>query len=217
MPHYIKTKVELEKELQEQIEALRDSAAAYDSSKLWEAKRLAGTAYILVHDSGKNSRSLLTQLGLKDMLYTSTVGPSDSPLPLGTIQINIPAGTCTYAPFLDAAPMMQSLKFSKWYKERVFVTGTGKPLSRMNLIFALRNQMGGGHVDPEIKDEAFHWLATGDHKISVGPVTDAEGNIVEDNSGLFGALEEGNVPNGHLATMRQIAWELDHSLRAQGL
>jgi hypothetical protein len=82
----------------------------------------------------------------------------------------------------------------KWYSEAVFFTGNGKALSRKNLIFSLRNQMGGSHVDPTIKDE---------------------GNVTDDIA-PFAAMSGGAVPNGHFATMRQIAWELDASLIRAG-
>lgn len=218
MPAHTKTSDELQQELFEQLEALRDSAAAYDSGKLREAKRLAAVAYILLHDSGQ--KSLLSRLGVRrDMQFLSTVKPAEvgSPLPLAMIEGNIFTGTVTYAPFLDQeSSHRRDLKFSKWYKEPVFALDSGKQLSRMNLIHALRNQMGGGHVDGVVSDEAVHWLRRGAHTISAEtPWLDETGKAAEDvpfeTSGYCGP-----IPNGHWATMRQIAWELNFSLARSG-
>ncbi|HYN45978.1 MAG TPA: hypothetical protein VES64_04735 [Allosphingosinicella sp.] len=220
MPAYVKTRTDLENELTDQLSALRDSATAYDAGKLWEAKRLAATAFILLHDGGRRTQSLLTQLGIRrGMTFTSTVKPpeANSPLPLAMINVDVVNGVATYAPFLDGQSTHRNeLKFSKWYDERVFETGAGRPLSRKNLIYALRNQMGGGHVDGEIEDEAVHWLTKGVHTVtSDDPWRDEAGNVVEDVP-FAKPFQGGSVPNGHLATMRQIGWELDFSLRRAG-
>src|SRR5215203_4924840 len=59
-----RTKQELEALLDEQIGFLERSAAAFDDGKDGEAKRLAVTLRVLLHDA-KNSHSLLGQLGRK--------------------------------------------------------------------------------------------------------------------------------------------------------
>ncbi|HEX8363762.1 MAG TPA: hypothetical protein VF603_00585 [Allosphingosinicella sp.] len=215
MPAYVKTQRDLESELDDQIAALRDSAVAYDGGKRWEAKRLAATAFILLHDGGRKTQSLLTQLDLKRVMkFVSTVKPANaaSPLPLAVINLSFSKGTSSYEPFLDEQSTHRTeLKFSKWYAEHVFELGNGRKLSRMNVIYALRNQMGGGHVDGSIEDEAVHWLTKGVHTIGpTEPSTDEDGNLVE---GPFPLIPSGRVPNGHLATMRQIAWELDFSFQ----
>jgi hypothetical protein len=212
-----KTRSELEAELAEQLEALRDSASAYDSGKFWEAKRLAAVAYILLYDGGQTA--LLDQLGLKSaMLFTSTVAPPDSRpiLPLAIIQGSIQDGKVSYVPFLDEwSTSRRELKWSKWMSETVYELGSGKKLSRKNLIYLLRNKMGGGHVDGAIENEALNWLKSGAHEIRAdGPWRDANGNPVDNVP--FPDQYSGRIPNGHWATMRQIAWELDYSFRRHG-
>lgn len=221
MKIYLKSQIELEQELREQMSALRASAVAYDTGALWEAKRLATTAFILVHDGGRRAQSLLTQLKLRrEINFVSTVRPRDeegeSPLPLANIQIHMEEGWSTYSPFLSDAKYKKSLKFSKWWDEKVFTTDTKKSLSRMNLVFTLRNQMGGSHVDKEITSEAFSWLKTGAHVLAVGPAKDPEGKFVADSDWPFPKVPSGSVPNGHWATMRQIAWELNESISMLG-
>lgn len=217
MPAYRKTLTELQQELIEQLQALRDSATAYDAGKLWEAKRLAATAYILLHDSGQ--KSLLNRLNLRRSIqFVSTVKPPQvgSPLPLAMIEGNAFTGSVTYAPFLEQqSTHRRDLKFSSWYHEPVFVLDSGKELSRKNLIYALRNQMGGGHVDGVVTDEAVNWLKAGPHVMSASPWLDQHGNPAVDVP-FATNHHSGPIPNGHWATMRQIAWELDFSFARCG-
>lgn len=217
---HVKSPDELKVELQEQIAALRASAAAYDGGAFWEAKRLASTAYILLHDGSANSKSLLGQLGLKatiTLLSTARPQSADPVLPLAVLDVSMVEGWYRYSPNLDRfSEAHHELPFSKWYSETVFETGSGKSVSRKNLIFSLRNQLGGGHVDPTLKDEAVHWLAQGAHNVSFGPTTDENGNPIQGPS-IFAEMKDGPVPNGHLATMRQVAWELEKSLVTVGL
>lgn len=223
MAKHPRSKLELQVELGEQAEALRSSAVAYDSGKLWEAKRLATTAYILLHDGGRNSKSLLAQLGVKgEMLSTADHG-SDAPLPLASLTIGMAAANpgMTFSPVLTGYTTSRTLPFNKWYEEPVFVSGTLR-LTRKNLIFTFRSQAGGAHVDGSITNDAFQWL----HKKSpihvktgpTSPARDSEGNEVECPPELEQIFAEydGPVPNGHAASMRQIAWEIDHKLQSLG-
>jgi hypothetical protein len=60
--------------LHEQMTFLRGSAESYDAGDFSEAKRLATTLRLLLHDT-KKSRSLLTHLGLKNKLrFVDTAG-----------------------------------------------------------------------------------------------------------------------------------------------
>lgn len=210
---------DLEQELREQAEALRSSATAYDSGKLWEAKRLAATAYILVHDGGKNSRSLLGQLGLKGAFLSSADPSTPIPLALITVPMRADDGPMTFSPHLDArAAAHRWLPFKKWYRQIVFESGRLR-MSRMNLICTFRHQAGGAHVDQEIKDEAFRWLTINSpYRIDVEPPKDEAGQPIELPPELEGFFAEhsGPVPNGHYASMRQIAWELDQTLASLG-
>lgn len=224
MPSHRRTQAELEQELREQAAALRASAEGYDAGNLWEAKRLATTAYILLHDGGRNSKSLLGLLGLKGPMLSTADHSEEAPMPLAIVTIDPQAGGkgMSFTPRLsEHLTERKIMPFSKWYKERVFVSG-GLRLSRMNLIFALRSQVGGAHVDAEIKDEALQWLRTNSpiHVSSSPPATakDANGNDVQCPPELdnFFADLHGPVPNGHLASMRQIAWEIEQVLQGLG-
>lgn len=225
MGEYTRSRAELEQELREQAAALRSSASGYDAGQLWEAKRLASTAFILLHDGGRNSKSLFGQLGINTEFLSSAKLDGDSPLPLAIVTMDMKAGGSgmTFTPFLDEhSTARRKLKFKKWWKEPVFLSGTLR-LSRKNLVFAFRSQAGGAHVDPAITDDAFNWLRTNSpiHVSSgpPGPAHDEHGSEVEcppELDGIFADLQ-GPVPNGHFASMRQIAWEIDQTLQDLGV
>ena len=67
MGKYTQTYQELRDHLCEQLHFLRASAASYDNGAEGEAKRLATTIRVLVHDT-KKSKSLLLQLSMKHLL-----------------------------------------------------------------------------------------------------------------------------------------------------
>lgn len=223
MARHRRTREELEQELREQAEALRASAAEYDNGKRWEAKRLATTAYVLLHDGGQ-SRSLLGQLGLKGQMLSTAKHDGASPMPLATIAMDMKAGGkgMTFEPLLDQhSTECRMMSFNRWYAEDVFI-GRHLRLSRKNLIFTFRSQAGGAHVDPDITDDSFQWLKTsGPIYVLSGPPSpaiDQYGNEVPcppELENIFADLN-GPVPNGNFASMRQIAWEIDQKLRALG-
>lgn len=94
---YTQTDQELRDHLYEQLRFLRVSAASYDSGFEGEAKRLATTVRVLVHDT-KKSKSLLHQLNLKHIIRMhDTALPFDSRnlaphQGLVVIRIDVPAG-----------------------------------------------------------------------------------------------------------------------------
>ena len=204
---------DLQLELREQISALRASCNAYDAGQLWEAKRLATSAYILLHDGGRNSKALLSQLGLKtQMQFLSTrkaILDGDYTLSLTNITFNIPNGTMTYSPTLAKDTPHNWQKFSKWYDEKIFGNAGSLSLTRKNIIFALRNKMGGSHVDARVDDDGINWLKKGAHSITINDTEFSE-NLPPQLQ--FPPVPQGLVPNNHFAVMRQIAYEISESL-----
>src|SRR5882724_5796434 len=65
---YVKTRSEIIDHYKKCKSALQASCEGYDKGNQWEASRLATAAYAMVSDGGKNSRSILTQLGLRSSL-----------------------------------------------------------------------------------------------------------------------------------------------------
>jgi hypothetical protein len=203
MDHYQKSSAELWRDFREQLEALESSSRAFDAGSQWEAKRLATIAYVLLHDGGRNSRSLLTQVGLKETLrFPSTrLGWSDASLTtqMPLVLTRADHDGAKYLPLLDDGPPTdpQMLSFSRWWEQPVLRDTARRTLSRKNLIFSLRNQDGGSHSDGELTDAAYAAISR------------------QNGAGWF--IERGNErkaidPGPHLATMRQIAQEIKRTL-----
>lgn len=192
-----------------QRRALTSSCEAYDRGDTWEAERLAVTAYVLLHDGGPRTRSLLGQLGMKSSLkYISSsrgfrmefaIPLSPSPLevspPAPLIHVRMGDEGILFSPDCEITgneEWHRILPFSKWYEEPIFKTANGRALSRKNLIFSLRSQDGGAHIDALLRDEAY-----------VSLKSDPDSRMRSDNK---------PVPNAHYASMRQISWEICQSL-----
>ncbi len=209
MPRFGRAPGELLVKLEHQLSALHSSSKAFDAGDHWEAERIAATLYILLHDGGKRTRALFTQLGIKrkiEFLSSSrgmngeymppfgSKGEAIPPTPLVTF-VAEGLGPFKCLPTLDALEgdvMTRYLPFSKWYDEPIYKNGKGQVLSRKNLIFSLRSQDGGSHIDPKLTDESY-----------VSLKTDPDGRVRV--NGL-------PIENAHFATMRQIAWEVEKSL-----
>jgi hypothetical protein len=193
---------ELDDSLQEQLSALRVSCASYDAGNAWEAKRLASTIHILVHDRPKRVISLLTQLGKKEGLrfISSAVGFSETSLTTQMPLVMIQAGSegAVFKPMLGLGPFPPAaLTFAKWWDEPILREKQGRTLSRKNLVFSLRNQDGGGHIDSELTDQGY---------VSVSRQNGA--------SLFYGSVDALSPvePGPHLASMRQVAWEVEQSI-----
>ncbi len=74
-------------------------------------------------------------------------------------------------------------------------------MNRRRLIFSMRNQDGGGHVDRELDDAAYIEFSRGDPKWSLD-----NGTSVTPFS-----------PRPHLPTVRHIAFELEKTLVDAGI
>ena len=167
-----RTEGELREALSEQIKALKSSCKAYDKGETWEAKRLATSIYILVHDGGRNSRSLLGQLGLKENTsFISSIYDDEQPdwLPRGygkpmSFGLSpmlgfkiLPANSgVEHDPMLGReADKYENLSFKKWYRQNVLNEASPLRLTRKNIIHVMRSQDGGAHVDSRIEDATY--------------------------------------------------------------
>lgn len=143
---------ELEAHLAEQLQFLRASADAYDSGFEGEAKRIAVSIRVLVHDT-RRSKSLLGQIGKKDQDFVDSafpIAPNSKSTHSGLVVTSIsPATGAKYVPFLDEAPHGASklVEFERWWHTPVFVDSSGRALTRRDLVLTVANQDGGAHVD----------------------------------------------------------------------
>lgn len=106
-------------------------------------------------------------------------------------------------------PWARFLPFGEWWNEAIYLSKAGVPLTREDIVRAIRDQDGGGHFDATITNEAYAELR----------LFDAAKAMEEVQPGAFDSLEppqraiimKGAV-NAHRAAVRQIAWEFLHSL-----
>src|SRR5262245_2480444 len=97
---------ELTAHLAEQLAFLEASADSFDRGFEAEAKRMAATLRILLHDQG-NSKSVLGQLGMKDRNFISTAlpfNPNSITAHSGLISIALGPPKTRYVAMLDDVP-----------------------------------------------------------------------------------------------------------------
>lgn len=235
-----KSREELEAALARQLGHMRRSAQIFDDGVLEEAERLASVAYILLHDGRGRTKSLLGQLGLKHRLRLfDTTRP---PPPPGHIALQN-AKLCSlrlavgpdnewaevnYVPAFHHAKSIDDIRlipFSKWIDQPIYQSAKGFAVTRKNLITSLRDQGGGGHVDAEITHRDYHWLSSmGEDNffLEKSEHTDNAWALAaclkrEPDDSLTPVQGKPIFKNGHWASMRQVTWELDESLKRIGL
>lgn len=150
---------ELEAHLLDQLGFIQASADAYDRGFYGEAKRIAVSIRVLVHDT-KTSKSLLGQLGRKSELFVDSalpIIPGNKSTHRGLVVTSTIWGTgTTYAAFLDDEICGQATHtdFDTWWNATVFIDSKGRELSRRDLVLTIANQDGGAHIDPTL-DSAY--------------------------------------------------------------
>ena len=152
------SKQELTRHLQENLGFLKASAASFDAGFFSEAKRLAVTIRVLVHDSDK-SKSLLGLLGIKTGMGFLDTAHQYDPRNLmshhGLVGLQLGAGGNRYF-----APLNQSILggpnkyvfFPDWWNKVVVADSKKSKFNRRELVLALANKDGGAHVDPTLDE-----------------------------------------------------------------
>lgn len=206
-----KTQAQLETMLAEQIDYLGSSAHLYDAGRKHEAKRLAVTLRLLLHDTSM-SQSLLGQLDLKlRLLYLDTAGPVNRknllPLtPFLHFRLTMAEGGVavpSYEPAFYEGPCpdlgLRALPFNSWWTMMVLRDSTMKEYSRRDLVLFLANKVGGAHVDPKVQTE-----------LDALARSETVGFSVSDSQGERRMEEDPILP-----CVRQIAFELLEVLRVR--
>lgn len=192
---------DLRQHLADQIGFLESSADAFDADFHGEAKRLATTIRVLLHDT-RHSKSLLGQLGMKDVLFFDSAHPRHPRAVTtycGLTVLMMGPQTHKYVPMLDDTldGPKRPLPFEAWWDSTVIVDNTHRRFTRKNLVLAVANQDGGAHVDPTL-DEHYARLSRRNslawyHVPNRGPTVPVDGAVP--------------------ATIRQIAHELLKTFR----
>jgi hypothetical protein len=157
---YNKSREEIVEHFNAAKSALQVSCKSFDEGNRWEAMRLATTVYSLVNDGGRNSVSILTQLGLRASLRfpsRANIIPGNfvADTPLVIFRISSQGPECL--PLLNdpIGDETKPLQFQRWWDQTILKDGDRFDASRRSLVFSLRNQDGGAHVDSNLKDEAY--------------------------------------------------------------
>jgi hypothetical protein len=200
-----RTETEFWDALEDQLRFLQRSGLAFDEGDLAEAVRLANTVCILVDDRGRNFVSILSRLCLLDRIpFITTAKPlvhgnlvTEHPLvrirfrPLGNDAHDI-----FYVPVFSRGTEPRSLKrvdFAEWWSEPIFRDTERRVLDRKGLTRSLRDHEGGSHLDAELRDPVYRGVA-------------------REHSAGWTYCNEPLKPGPHLASMRQVAWELEKTL-----
>ena len=154
---YQQTADELRRQLEDQIGFLKGSAESYDNGFEGEARRLALSIRVLVHDK-KRSKSLLTLLGLKGTPFFSSAHPvvADNKFShMGLVYMAMaPNGKSKFIPLLDGYTKEAAghCPFDAWWDEAVVIDVQGNSFSRRQCILSVADQDGGAHVDPHLNE-----------------------------------------------------------------
>ena len=204
-----RSKPDLLQALQEQFRFLARSSAHFDDGDEAEAKNLAVILRKLLHDDGRQCVSVLTQLCERDRLqYIDTAPQVDAKnlMPMcglaGRQTLPDESGARWLAT-LDQQPPERTgrmSEFGHWWRSDVTRDARHNLWSRQRLVLVVANEDGGAHVDAALS-ESYHALA---RENAMGwrfhPPGDDSGGVPFLNSPV-------------LASIRQIAWELEWTLR----
>lgn len=155
------TKNDLLNLLQENCDSLTTSCRAFDEGLHSEAKRLAVTLRVLLHDT-QNSRSLLSQLKARQNMrhYSTHIPRLKNNLlhghhSLAGVIYDRNINAVTFYPLINKCPKPKSLNFEDWWNsEMVLSTDHDRHLfNRREIILLLANKDGGAHVDPKLPIE----------------------------------------------------------------
>ena len=196
-----RTPEELKKAVSEQRSAIRASCKAFDGGDRWEARRIATAIINLVFDKAR-TQSLLTQLGVKattSFLSTSEPSMPGNLLTWHPLIMFVIGSGARYEPQLETHSYSNFMPFDDWWNESVYEDGN-LTLTRSVLLRTLRDQDGGSHYDPEISDKAYKLMKSGA----------GWGFMTPDGS-------EHPMEDAELATVRQIAYEVEITLDKVGL
>jgi hypothetical protein len=205
---YIRSREDLLVALDIQLKALKSSCHSYDEGNFWEAIRLATIVKTLVHDGGKKVVSVLTQLGMRGSLRFVSSGHPENPrnllreltLVFTRLKMTEQGPIAQFIPHLGEGPdAVRRVQFHSWWDdEKIFRDPDGFFLNRRRLVWTLRDQEGGAHLDAEITDPAYVRLSR--------DTSSAPRLLSEKNSSM-------PIMGAQSALMRQIAWELLETLK----
>jgi hypothetical protein len=152
------TRVEIVEQLADQEMFLASDCSAFDEQSQSYARKISVTLRVLLHDT-QNSASVLALLGYKfAWQWLDTAGPlnprnmmSENALVRQRMTMTEVGPVSSYEPVLDdIAPFDLERRrwrtFENWWTDPVVKDGDNTFFSRQDLVLALANRDGGGHV-----------------------------------------------------------------------
>lgn len=149
-----KDQKELEGDLNEQIELLEKSCDSFDSGVESEAKRIAHSIRLLLHDT-KLSKSLLGQLNKKTAFWDSAFKEEKNSIRIGSYGGLLSISGDEYIPNLDDAVHWEFVDFNDYWNRVIFIDKNKKEFTRKDIVLFVANQDGGSHVDSDIDEDYF--------------------------------------------------------------
>lgn len=150
--------VEIELQLPDQLDYLRRSIEDYDDGHTNEYRRMASTLRVLLHDT-LQSKSLLSQLGMQDILfatYSAPLNPRNLMTESSLATIRVTDSGASYLPVLDNGPRPPRwISLAEWKSEPVLRDNQRVTFSRWDFVTVVANQDGGAHVDSELDDNYY--------------------------------------------------------------
>jgi hypothetical protein len=196
---------DLVERLAEQMGFIERSAKLYDEGAEQEAKRLATSIRVLVHETPA-SHSLLGQLGVLNVVEfcdsAIPIDPRNVATTLGLLGFGFAPSGISFIPLLGSAWNTRQVPFAVWWERTVtHVPGRSLNLSRRDYVLGLANREGGAHVDPVL--DPFYAALRYDNALGFG-------------QGPGGPEPEGRPLNNDpaMAAVRQIAYELVRTIES---
>lgn len=139
---------------------LDKSCADFDKGDYGEALRIALALRVLLHDGKGRVRSLLKQVGLKDVLFFDSaedVNPANlmPTLCLVTIRMVGPEAEFVAPLGMHMGRPVWMLPFAEWWQRTVIAVPGQFSLSRGELVHVMADQGGGAHFDEAIDDRYY--------------------------------------------------------------
>lgn len=165
-PAVVQSRADLVRHLDEQMEFLGNSSELFDQGKRLEAKRLATTLRILLHDT-KQSKSLLGQLGAipgSQFLNTAkSISKGNLVGDFGLTNMRLGNPVEHIAPLSSHGGEGDWLPFHTWWSEQAVFRAAAEEknqpeedrltFSRRDLVLNVADKDGGAHVDAELTPE----------------------------------------------------------------
>lgn len=150
---YSKSREELVEHLKEQLQFMNLSMNSYDAGFESEAKRLATSIRILVHDTEK-STSLLKSLNIKESInYYSYLELQEHAKTIAFVGLSMGFSEEGFRYFPKTGEPKYKMDFNSWWDQPVIINkNTNVHFSRKDIVITVCNKDGGAHIDPTLSD-----------------------------------------------------------------